>query len=118
MAAAKAAPSERAPSLQWEEGWARGFGATRTVLLWLQVLEKEASGANVLESGGQPQWEERIWARTLGALRDSVAAELRLAGEERAMVRRAALRRLLRRERLQQQQELRRLGKAFYVERL
>lgn len=84
---------------------------------------------------------ERIWAKSCGALRWSLAAELRLASKELMAVgapwalrapprwaavgsqpspqlRREALRGLLQDERRQHQRELQQHGKAFHVERL
>ncbi|XP_021232473.1 uncharacterized protein C1orf189 homolog isoform X1 [Numida meleagris] len=100
------AGSSRAPSVCWE-----------------QILAKERAYEELLRRwevspGENPGRQERIWAVSLGALRWSLAAELRLASKELISLRRAALCRLLQDEHRQHQRELRQRGKAFHVERL
>ncbi|XP_021232474.1 uncharacterized protein C1orf189 homolog isoform X2 [Numida meleagris] len=89
------AGSSRAPSVCWE-----------------QILAKERAYEELLRRwevspGENPGRQERIWAVSLGALRWSLAAELRLASKE-----------LISDEHRQHQRELRQRGKAFHVERL
>ncbi|XP_025068460.1 uncharacterized protein C1orf189 homolog [Alligator sinensis] len=64
------------------------------------------------------QQEQRSLVASWRQLRHGLAEELRLASKELVLVRRAALCSLLQQEQLQHQQELARLGWAFYTERL
>ncbi|XP_041890505.1 uncharacterized protein C1orf189 homolog isoform X2 [Corvus kubaryi] len=105
-----AGPNSQSSSLQQEEGQANGN-----------------AGPRLLESCGQEAREHpQCWASSHGVLqwimesrlKKHVELELYLAGREQAVIRRDALCQLLLDEHLQHQQELRQLGKAFYVERL
>ncbi|XP_032568768.1 uncharacterized protein C1orf189 homolog [Chiroxiphia lanceolata] len=92
-----------------------------------KVQEKGSAGTGLQESCGQgPREHPRCWASAHGVLqwivesrlKRHVELELHLAGREQAAIRQDALYQLFQDEHQQHQQELSRLGKAFYVERL
>ncbi|XP_051629201.1 cilia- and flagella-associated protein 141 [Manacus candei] len=110
VAPAMAVPNSQSCSLQGEK-----------------VQEKGNAGTGLLESCGQgPREHPRCWASAHGVLqwimesrlKRRVELELHLAGREQAVIRQDALYQLFQDEHQQHQQELSRLGKAFYVERL
>ncbi|XP_017583422.1 PREDICTED: uncharacterized protein C1orf189 homolog isoform X2 [Corvus brachyrhynchos] len=105
-----AGPNSQSSSLQQEEVQVNGN-----------------AGPRLLESCGQEAREHpQCWESSHGVLqwimesrlKKRVELELYLAGREQAVIRRDALCQLLLDEHLQHQQELRQLGKAFYVEQL